>query len=95
MTKHKRRQKHRVDKIPEAVEKTVESAPREELIGALADDMLDALNRKIEKYDLTFEEALHATDIVHLSIIAKYIGFKIDVKFEEIMKSQDERIGIA
>lgn len=94
MIKHKGRQKHRVDKIPEAVEKTVESPPREELIGALADDMLDALNRKIEKYDLTFEEALHATDIVHLSIVAKYIDFKIDMKFDEFGKP-DKKVGIA
>ena len=94
MTKHKK--PRRPYKIPEAVEKTAESTLRENLISALADDMIDALNRKIDKYDLTFEEALHATDIVHLSVFAKYIDFRIDMKFDELSKdSKDKRVGIA
>ena len=88
-----------INKIPEAVEKTAQTALRENVIAETADAMLDALNAKIEKDDLTFEEALHATDILHLSIIAKYINFRIDMKFEEALEkfstSEDRRAGIA
>jgi len=95
------RQRHRakLDKIPEAVEKTDPGRLRENIIAETADDMLDALNSKIQKHDLTFEEALHAADILHLSIVAKYINFRIDIKFEELLDkfsdSKDRRIGIA
>jgi len=78
-------------KIPEAVEKTAETSLRENIIAQTADAMLDALNAKIEKDDLTFEEALHATDILHLSIIAKYINFMIDVKLNELLGSQEAK----
>ena len=86
-------------KIPEAVEKTAETTLRENIIAQTADAMLDAMNSKINKHDLTFEEALHASDILHLSIIAKYINFRIDMKFEELLEKfpdvKDRRVGIA
>lgn len=87
------------NKIPEAVEKTAERTLRENIIANTTDALLDALNSMIEKHDLTFEEALHASDILHLSIIAKYIDFRLDTKFEEALEKfstrEDRRAGIA
>jgi hypothetical protein len=73
-------------KIPESIEKTADSKLRENIIADATDAMLGALNIKINKDDLTFEEALHASDLVYLSIIAKYINFIIDMKFEELLE---------
>lgn len=77
-----------MEKIPESVDKIVDNNNklRENVIANTTDAMLDALNSNIDKHDLTFEEALHASDLVHLSIIVKYINFRIDMKFEELLE---------
>lgn len=77
-----------MEKIPESVDKIVDNNNklRENIIANTTDAMLDALNSNIDKHDLTFEEALHASDLVHLSIIVKYINFRIDMKFEELLE---------
>ncbi len=82
-----------IEKIPESVEKNYES--RAYIINKTVDSMLDALNTKIEQHDLTFEEALHATDIIQLSIIAKYIDFRIGDRSIQVTKSSDKRAGVA
>lgn len=90
--------KSRTLKIPESVEKTGDVRVRQHTIEETTDVMLDALNNMIEKHDLTFEEALHASDILRLSILAKYINFRIDMKCEEfleILSAPDRRAGIA
>jgi len=98
MIKHKHKLR-RLDKIPESVEKTDQGKLRENIIAETTDAMLDALNSKIGKHDLTFEEALRAADILRLSVIAKYINFRIDMKFEELLEKfsdfNDRRVGIA
>lgn len=80
-----------MEKIPESVDKIVDNKLRENIIADTTDAMLDALNSKIDKHDLTFEEALHASDLVYLSIIAKYINFRIDMKLEELKSNDKDR----
>ncbi len=81
-----------IQKIPESVDKNHES--RADIINKTVDAMLDALNARIQQYELSFEEALHATDIIQLSIIAKYIDFRIDDRSIHVRKL-DRREGIA
>jgi hypothetical protein len=98
MGKKRTVRKLRTLKIPESVEKTGEAKARQHTIDETTDAMLDALNSMIEKHDLTFEEALYASDILRLSILAKYINFRIDMKFEEVLEifsAPDRRAGIA
>ncbi len=81
-----------IEKIPESVDKNLES--RGDIINKTVDSMLDALNARIEQYKLSFEEALHATDIIQLSILAKYIDFRIDDRSIHVRKL-DRKEGIA
>jgi hypothetical protein len=94
MTKHKPKHRPRprrfLDKIPEAVEKSGEKNLRENIVSNVTDAMLDALNQHIQNHDLTFEEALHAIDIVRLSVIAKYINYRIDARLEELTQYADK-----
>lgn len=83
--RHGRKPGHAL-KIPESVDKTVDEKPRKSIVDATADELLTALNKMINKHDLTFEEALYALDILQLSILAKYVDVRIDMKIDEIMK---------
>ncbi|MEM2760498.1 MAG: hypothetical protein QXU32_06640 [Nitrososphaerales archaeon] len=76
-------------KIAESVEKTADSKVRQCIVDETSDELIHAMNRMINKHDLTFEEALHALDIINLSIISKYIDMRIDTKFMGLTKYAD------
>lgn len=84
-----KKNKRKALKVPESVEKTAETPLRRNVVDSTADSILDALNTMIKKHDLTFEEVLHAMDVVHLSIISKYINIRIEMKLEEVLKYAD------
>ena len=93
MTKHKHRPKSRYSltvKIPESVEKSADEKLRQGIVDETANELLIALNKMINKHDLTFEEALSALNIIELSILSKYVDVRIDVKLDEIMKLNDK-----
>ncbi|MEO0226260.1 MAG: acetyl-CoA carboxylase carboxyltransferase subunit alpha [candidate division WOR-3 bacterium] len=55
-------------KIAESVEKTADSKVRQCIVDETSDELIHAMNRMINKHDLTFEEALHALDIINLIV---------------------------
>ncbi len=88
-----------INKIPESIEKSSglkESEMRERVINDVVDAMLDGLNGQIGKHDMTFEEAFYATEIVELSILSKYINFRIGMRLAEgSAPRKNGRAGIA
>jgi len=92
MTKHKHRPKSRYSltvKIPESVEKSADEKLRQGIVDETANELLIALNKMINKHDLTFEEALYALDIIELSVLSKYVNVRIDMRLDEIVKFKD------